>query len=45
MAKRRGAPLIEINPDDTALTEIADLVVRAPAGIALPALVELLLIP
>lgn len=38
MAKRRGAPLIEINPDDTALTPIADVLVRAPAGIALPAI-------
>jgi len=45
MAKRRGAPLIEINPDETALTEVADVVVRAPAGLAIPALVELLLIP
>ena len=42
MAKRRGAPLIEINPDETALSEIADVVVRASAGVALPAIVELL---
>jgi len=40
MAKRRGIPPIEINPEETALSEVADLVVRAPAGIALPALVE-----
>ncbi len=40
MAKRRGAPLIEINPEETALTGIADVVVRATAGEALPALVE-----
>ncbi|MGE0598271.1 MAG: NAD-dependent deacetylase [Dehalococcoidia bacterium] len=45
MAKRRGAPLIEINPHETELSPIADVTVRAPAGIALPALVELLLIP
>lgn len=45
MAKRRGAPLIEINPEETALTPIADVVVRAPAGEAVPALVELLLLP
>lgn len=45
LAKRRGSPLIEINPEETALTEIADIVVRAPAGEALPALVELLMIP
>ncbi len=42
MAKRRGAPLVEINPDETALSELADVVVRAPAGVALPAIVELL---
>lgn len=40
MARRRGAPLIEINPEETALTALADVVVRAPAGVALPALVE-----
>ena len=45
MAKRRGAPLIEINPEETSLSDIADVIVRAPAGVALPALVELLLIP
>ena len=45
MAKRRGAPLIEINPEESALSEIADVVVRAPSGIAVPALVELLLVP
>jgi NAD-dependent deacetylase len=45
LAKRRGAPLIEINPEETGLTDIADVVIRAPAGIALPALVDLLLVP
>ena len=45
MAKRRGVPLIEINPEETALSDIADIVVRAPSGIAVPRLVELLLIP
>ena len=39
------APLIEINPEESALSEIADVVVRAPSGIAVPALVELLLVP
>jgi NAD-dependent deacetylase len=39
MAKRRGAPLIEINPDETPLTPLADVVVRAPAGVALSAIV------
>ncbi|MEP7215906.1 MAG: NAD-dependent deacylase [Anaerolineaceae bacterium] len=42
MAKRRGTPLIEINPDETALSDIADVIVRASAGVALPAIVELL---
>lgn len=42
MAKRRGAPLIEVNPEETALSEIADVIIRAPAGVALPAIVELL---
>jgi NAD-dependent deacetylase len=42
MAKRRGAPLIEVNPEETPLTELADVVIRAPAGVALPALVRLL---
>ena len=42
MAKRRGAPLIEVNPEETALTELADVVVRAPAGESLPILVDLL---
>jgi NAD-dependent SIR2 family protein deacetylase len=37
--------LIEINPEETGLTDIADVVIRAPAGIALPALVDLLLVP
>lgn len=40
MAKRRGAALVEINPEETALTPIADVVVRASAGEALPALVQ-----
>jgi NAD-dependent deacetylase len=42
MAKRRGAPLVEINPEETALSDIADVVIRAPAGLALPAIVQLL---
>lgn len=42
MAKRRGAPLIEINPEETALSDVADVIIRAPAGEALPEIVELL---
>ena len=38
-AARRGVPLIEVNPEETPLTQIADIVVRAPSGEALPALV------
>jgi NAD-dependent deacetylase len=34
--KRGGGTLIEINPNETPLTELADLVVRAPAGESLP---------
>jgi NAD-dependent deacetylase len=42
MAKRRGMPLIEVNPEETALSRIADVAIRAPAGVALPRLLELL---
>jgi NAD-dependent deacetylase len=45
MAKRRGKMLIEINPEETALSDIADVIVRAPAGEALPEIVDLLLVP
>lgn len=37
-AARRGVPLIEVNPEETPLTPIADIVVRAPSGEALPAI-------
>ena len=40
MAKRHGAPLIEINPEETALSDIADVIIRARAGEALPAIVQ-----
>jgi len=42
MAKRQGGPLIEVNPEETALSEIADAIIRAPAGEALPEIMELL---
>ena len=45
IAKRRGVPLIEINPEETALTPLADVTVRATAGSALPRLVALLRSP
>ncbi len=38
-AVRRGIPLIEVNPEPTALSQFASVVVRAPSGEALPALV------
>ena len=34
--KRNGGRLIEVNPDETPLTEISDVVLRAPAGESLP---------
>ena len=37
---RNGGRLIEVNPQETPLTEISDAVVRAPSGEALPQLVE-----
>lgn len=41
MARRRGVPLIEINPGETDLSAFADLIVRAPAGEALPEIARL----
>jgi NAD-dependent deacetylase len=38
-AKSAGAVIVEINPHPTPLSGVADYVLRAPAGIALPALV------
>lgn len=39
-AAMREAPLIEVNPEETALTAIATVVVRAPSGEALPEIVQ-----
>ncbi|HNX81095.1 MAG TPA: NAD-dependent deacylase [Candidatus Omnitrophota bacterium] len=41
-ARKQGALLVEINNEETPLTRICDLVIRQPASIALPALVETL---
>jgi NAD-dependent deacetylase len=41
-AKHNGARLVEINPNETDLSWMADVVIRAPAGEALPAIVDLL---
>ena len=40
IAYRRGARLIEINPQPTPLTEVCAAVLRAPSGEALPRLLE-----
>jgi NAD-dependent deacetylase len=37
--KRSGGSLIEVNPNETPLTEIADVVLRAPSGESLPLVV------
>lgn len=38
-AVRRGVPLIEVNPEETPLSAIASVIVRAPSGDALPRIV------
>jgi len=38
--KQMGGTLIEVNPNETPLTQYADVVLRAPAGEALPRVVE-----
>ncbi|MDA1241401.1 MAG: hypothetical protein O2798_11270, partial [Chloroflexi bacterium] len=38
-AAQRGVPLIEVNPEETPLTDLATVVIRATGGIAMPALV------
>jgi NAD-dependent deacetylase len=40
MALRRGATVIEINPDETPLTASATFSLRGPAGVVLPALLR-----
>jgi NAD-dependent deacetylase len=42
IARQRGAALIEINPNQSAISEICDLSIRQRAGEALPAIVALL---
>lgn len=41
-AREAGAMIVEINPADTPLTRMADITIRGPAGMALPALVAAL---
>jgi NAD-dependent deacetylase len=38
-AQRAGAAVVEINPQETALSDRADFVLRGPSGVVLPALV------
>jgi NAD-dependent deacetylase len=38
--RRLGGKLIEINPNETPLTALAEVVVRSPAGEALPRVVS-----
>jgi NAD-dependent deacetylase len=40
--KQSGGSLIEINPNETPLSELSDVVMRAPSGQALPKIVEAL---
>jgi NAD-dependent deacetylase len=40
VAKRAGAVLIEVNPEPTPFSALADLALRAPAGEAVPSLLE-----
>ena len=39
-AVQAGAPLIEVNPEPTPLSDIATVIVRGPSGEALPAIVD-----
>ena len=41
IAKRAGATIIEVNPEDTAITQIADVAIRGKAGEVLPKIAEL----
>lgn len=43
IAKERGAILIEINPEETALTASCDVVLRGPSGELLPLLTQMVL--
>jgi NAD-dependent deacetylase len=39
-ASSRGATVIEVNPEETPISEIADVVLRGPAAVELPLLLE-----
>lgn len=40
LALERGTPLVEVNPEETELSETMDFVLRGPSGRILPALLE-----
>lgn len=40
MAKHRAAPIIEVNPEESALSEMAEIWLSGPSGALLPRLVE-----
>ncbi len=42
LAKRHGAKVIEINPESTPISSIADVIIREPATIGVPKLLEVL---
>jgi len=42
-ALRRGATVIEVNPNATDLSPLADVPLRGPAGVLLPQLLEAML--
>ena len=39
-ARSMGATVVEVNPEKTPITDLADVFVESPAGEALPILVE-----
>lgn len=42
LAKRHGAKVIEINPETTPISSIADVIIREPATTGVPKLLEVL---
>jgi NAD-dependent deacetylase len=40
LARRAGAKIVEVNPEETSITPLADVFVKGPAGKVLPVLVE-----
>ncbi len=40
ITKRQGGAVIEVNPEHTPITEVADVFIQSPAGTAMPSLVQ-----